>query len=281
MGKIITLALFEGGKKDNLMGVIEKLKAFDGKIEVIYHLQSGKAVENTGSAFTSLQLDDYAKFVKLAQSLAKGDYFLATSSKFTLNEEQFSNFIKALSTCKANVVAFDKAYLSTAYAFKTNEIKKIELRNAFDGETFILATALTTAKTCEKLNCAPFEFLRTTDSCANLNNFTRFDNSAKYFNSQFNEVKTKLSPTVYKLAFDALCAVIIKRYLYSLYFYIKKVGGEDLGQFDEKLKSANPFVYYGVERQFPVGNLKKMRANNFKKVDLITAFKIKSYFNGK
>jgi hypothetical protein len=281
MGKIITLALFEGGKKDNLMGVIEKLKEYEDKVEVVYHLQSGKAVSNTPATFTSLQLDDYSKFVKLAQSLAKGTYFLTSCGKFTLNEQDFSTFLKRLANCKSNVVTFEKPNLCTTYALKTSEIKKIELRNPFDGETFILGTSLTSTKNCEKITCTPFNFLRTTEGTVNVNNFNRFDNSVKVFCAQFNEVKTKLTPTVYKIAFDALCAVVIKRYLYSLYFIVKKVGGEDLGEYDEKLKTDNPFIYYAIERQFPIGNLKKLRENGFKKVDIITSFKIKMFFVGK
>lgn len=283
MQKILTVALFEGKIHSDLKQVVEKLKKFDDRIEIIYHLYGGTTAGGTTGAFTGLALDDYSKFVKVAATLAKGNYFICIDADCNVNEEQFAEFLNYLAGCRTNFVTFDKPALCAAYALKTSEVKKVVFDDGTtDGATVITSSVLLSAKTCDIFGAAPFIFKSACNYSYLTENFKRFENAVDRALVKFTEARNRLTPAVYKYAFDATCAATAKRYIGALYLKLcGKYEAEALENFDERLKEKNPFIYRGAEKLFVAGDLKKLRDKKFKKISFITTQKIKKTIKDK
>jgi hypothetical protein len=278
MQKIITFALFEGKIKSNISKTLKQLSAFEDRIEVYYHIFGGKSVSDLPPSFTSLAIDDYSKFVKVAAGLAKGTYFLCTNFELEVEENKFDDFLQKLTESKFSVLTFNKPNLCNVAAIKTADIKKIAYNEDLqESSTYLICNAILNTKSCNKLDIEPFKIHKGTEFNYHIENFTRFKNSVDKFCERFSEERSKLSSAAYKITFDILCALVAERYICSIFLQIKKRADEkDLTEFDNKIKGITPFIYFGAEKQFKAGDLKKLREKGFAKIPFITSQKIKT-----
>jgi hypothetical protein len=280
MQKIITLALYEGKLKTNLTKTLQDLSAFGEQIEVIYHLYGGKNLENLPASFTSLAIDDYSKFVKVAANTAKSAYFLCANCDIEIVPQAFTDFIKKLEKLKDGAATFNTPSMSHIAVLKTAEIKKLAYdEDTYESSVYLLANVIYNTRSCAKLDVSPFKFRKGTELNYHTENFTRFKNSVDKFCEKFGEIRTKLSSSVYKVVFEMLSSYVAERYLCSLYLQICKRGdGQEIAQFDKKIKSDRPFIYFSVAKNFVGGDLKKLREMKFEKVPFFAAQRIKGIF---
>jgi hypothetical protein len=280
MQKIITLALYEGKLKTNLAKTLQDLSTFGEQVEVIYHLYGGKKLENLPASFTSLATNDYSKFVKVAANTAKSTYFLCANCDLEVVPQTFLEFIKKLEKMKDGAIALNTPPMSHIVALRTTEIKRIAYdEDAFESSVYLLANVICSTRSCAKMDISPFKFRKGTELNYHTENFTRFKSSVDKFCEKFGEIRTKLSSSVYKVVFEMLSSYVAERYLCSLYLQIcKRADGQEIAQYDEKIKNDRPFVYFSVAKNFVGGDLKKLRETAFAKVPFFTAQKIKGLF---
>jgi hypothetical protein len=280
MQKIITLALYEGKLKTNLAKTLQDLSAFGEQIEVIYHLYGGKNLGNLPASFTSLAIDDYSKFVKVAANTCKSNYFLCANCDIEVVPQKFAEFLNKIEKLKDGSVTFTTPSMSHIVALKTTEVKKIAYdEDTYESSVYLLANVICNTRSCVKLDISPFKFRKGTELNYHTENFSRFKNSVDKFCEKFGEIRTKLSSSVYKVVFEMLASYVAERYLCSLYLQIcKRADGQEIAHYDEKIKNDRPFVYFSVAKNFVGGDLKKLREMGFAKVPFFTAQKIKGLF---
>jgi hypothetical protein len=276
MQKILTLSLFEGRKMGNLNKTLSQLKQFDDRVEVIYHPFGVKPDKELYPAFFGLEIDNFGKFANISLSLAKGKYFMCTDAEFLIDEQNFDKFLTALQKSNAAAITFEKQKLCRMFALKTVEAKKnTQTLGSYDFLINLCSATMFATRSAERLNISPFKITRSNDLNFCVNNFNEYKNSADKFCKMFGDDRAKLGSSAYKVIFDALVEIVVERYICSLYLIFKgKLKSEELVKFDENLKDKTPFIYFGAEKQFTAGNLKKLRETEFSKIPFFTKLKI-------
>jgi hypothetical protein len=280
MQKILTMALFQARKKNNLTGLLNQLKAYSDVVEVIYHPYEGGADKKNFPNFLGLELNNYNKFTTLSLSLAAGNYFLCTDADFLLDETNFKTFLDYLKKSRNDVLVFERKKLSTLCAVRTIFAKKLIIDDGTLDVNTYLSGAMILNRNCEKVAYSPFKLIKGDNLLTLCDDFKKYKVSIAKLCKLFSSDKAKLSSNSYKVAYDMLVDMALKRYICTIYLVLKKKEEQiEIEAFDIDLKDTTPFIYFGAEKKFDLGNLTNLRKDKFEKIPLLTKFLITNAVN--
>lgn len=194
---------------------------------------------------------------------AKGKYVVIIDTDCTLSDEEFNNFLKICDEASADILIFDGGY-----ALKASTLKSVSAKLYTDRYGAEIYTAFN-AKDVLRVTLKPFKFT-VQRAQYSLTDEAKLEETLE----EFKKSKAKLAKSVYTFIFDILCARLITFYICAMIaVYRKETTAEGLTEFDKRLKD-NIVLYLALEKRFPLADLKKLRAKNFK-INLITYNKFK------
>lgn len=193
----------------------------------------------------------------------KGKYVIIIDTDCTVAEEDFAQFLKVAEECTADILVFDGGY-----ALKASTLKGVSAKLYTDRYGAEIYTAFN-SKEVVWVTLKPFLF---TTQRARYS--TADEAKLEETLEEFKKSKAKLNKAVYTFIFDILCNRLITFYISAMIaIYRKETTADELSEFDKRLKD-NVVLYLALEKRFPVAELKKLRAKNFK-ISLIQYNKFK------
>jgi hypothetical protein len=195
----------------------------------------------------------------------------------------FESFLEELSKLKSAspIVALTAKKSRTIYAFKKSEIQKLNINwGIVDVNDYLASATLLSCKTFDEVSRQPFEFKCPNNLIYKAENIHNFYKVVTNFIDRFDEIKSKLPPKIYKIAYEELCKQIENYYLCAIYLCKKgKMSSQEIVDFDNELEAKMPFVYFSVEKNMKFDNLKKIRQSGFAKIGFTTSIKLNWYIN--
>ncbi len=270
--KLLSILTFSRDNTDKSRPLLEALKPYSDRIEVICHLDC----ESAPFELTNLSFSDYARFIKVSAQLAKGKFIVLVPPETRLNAEAFEKLLGMIENAEDSIIHFMRSDLALCSAIDAKLFKNICKSSAEVQYTDIPLHCFVAAKSVKKVTIVPFV---TGNEIQNVLASDRWDDyvaSLIIAVRTFNSPRKRISSLMYKSAFDAIYASVSAAYSAAIRKTVAdKNFAAKAAEFDDALKAADAKMYEYAERHYKQAPLKKIRADRFTKIPIMTALKFK------